>query len=102
MRTTLKAGLLLAPQGLGAMCTMPIAGRLADRIPPGRIVLVGLQTGVTLGLAGLTRIGADTTYWYVLSTLFVMGLGMGATMMPMMTAALPDRCASTRSRGAPR
>ena len=35
--TTLDAGLLLAPQGLGAMLTMPIAGRLTDKIGPGQV-----------------------------------------------------------------
>ena len=33
---TLKAGVLLAPQGLGAMLTMPIAGRLTDRVVEAR------------------------------------------------------------------
>ena len=33
--STLTAGLLLAPQGLGAMLTMPIAGRLTDKMGPG-------------------------------------------------------------------
>ena len=33
----LGAGLLLAPQGIGAMVTMPIAGILADRIGPGSV-----------------------------------------------------------------
>ncbi len=36
--STLHAGLLVAPQGLGAMITMPIAGRLVDKMPIGRIV----------------------------------------------------------------
>ena len=35
--TTLAAGLLLAPQGLGAMLTMPIAGRLTDKMGPGQV-----------------------------------------------------------------
>ncbi len=39
----LGAGLLLAPQGIGAMITMPIAGILADRIGPGKVVLVGVS-----------------------------------------------------------
>lgn len=33
--STLHAGLLMAPQGLGAMVTMPIAGTLADRCRSG-------------------------------------------------------------------
>ena len=34
--------LLVAPQGIGAMLTMPIAGPLTDKIPVGRIVPFGL------------------------------------------------------------
>jgi EmrB/QacA subfamily drug resistance transporter len=45
----LGAGLLLAPQGIGAMITMPIAGFLADKKGPGKVVLVGIAT-VTLGM----------------------------------------------------
>ncbi len=86
--STLMAGLLIAPQGLGAMFSMPIAGRLVDRIGPGRIVLVGLVL-IALGLGTFSQIvGADTSYWQLCGSLFVMGLGMGATMMPLMTAAL--------------
>jgi hypothetical protein len=33
-------------------------------------------------------VSADTAYWKLILTLFVMGLGMGATMMPLFTAAL--------------
>jgi EmrB/QacA subfamily drug resistance transporter len=85
--SALSAGLLLAPQGLGAMLTMPIAGILVDRIGPGRIV----QTGVVVIVASMlvfTQLGADTSYWLLGGALFVMGLGMGMTMMPMMSAAL--------------
>ena len=38
--STLVAGLLVAPQGIGAMLTMPIAGTLGDKLPVGRIVPV--------------------------------------------------------------
>ena len=38
--SALDAGLLLAPQGLGAATAMPIAGRLTDRLGAGRIVPV--------------------------------------------------------------
>ena len=41
--SALMAGLLVAPQGIGAMLTMPIAGTLSDRMPVGRIVPVGLR-----------------------------------------------------------
>ena len=94
----LGAGLLLAPQGVGAMITMPIAGILADKIGPGKIVLVGI-TVITAGMAMFTQIGADTSYAYMLGALFIMGLGMGGTMMPIMTAALATLTAHNVARG---
>ncbi|GAA3385263.1 DHA2 family efflux MFS transporter permease subunit [Cryptosporangium minutisporangium] len=85
--SVLWAGLLVAPQGLGAMCTMPIAGALSDKMPVGRIVPIGL-IAIIIGMAGLTQITATTSYTILIAWLFVLGLGMGLTMMPIMTTAL--------------
>ncbi|MFG2085919.1 DHA2 family efflux MFS transporter permease subunit [Spirillospora sp. NPDC048824] len=84
----MASGLLLAPQGLGAMITMPIGGKLVDRIGPGRVVLSGLVV-VVLSVVGFAAIlEADTSYWALGAVLFTMGLGMGMTMMPVMAAAI--------------
>jgi EmrB/QacA subfamily drug resistance transporter len=83
----LYAGVLVAPQGIGAMLTMPIAGALTDKIPIGRIVPVGLVL-IVIGMFGLTQITSDTSYSLLIAELVVMGLGMGATMMPLFTVAL--------------
>ncbi|WP_284678103.1 DHA2 family efflux MFS transporter permease subunit [Frankia sp. AgKG'84/4] len=85
--STLNAGLLVAPQGLGAMLTMPLAGRLTDRTGPGRIVVGGLVL-IAAGLAVFTQVSADSAYLPLVGALFVMGLGMGMTLMPIMSAAL--------------
>ncbi len=86
--TPLSAGWLLAPQGLGAMLTMPIAGALVDKFPVGRIVPFGLLL-ITGGMFALTQVEADSSHWgFIIPILFVMGLGMGGTMMPIMTSAL--------------
>ena len=85
--TTLEAGLLLAPQGLGAMLTMPAAGILTDRIGPGKVVIAGIAT-IVVGMGMFTQVAADTSYVFLLAALFVMGLGMGGTMMPIMTSEL--------------
>jgi EmrB/QacA subfamily drug resistance transporter len=85
--SALQAGLLLAPQGIGAMLTMPLGGRLADKIGAGKIVLPGIVV-ILAGLAVFTQVGADTSYVVLMAGLFVMGLGMGATMMPISAAAL--------------
>jgi EmrB/QacA subfamily drug resistance transporter len=85
--TTLAAGLLMAPQGIGAMLTMPVAGRLVDKIGPGKIVLTGLPL-ILVGLGVFTQVAGDSPAWLLMGALFVMGLGMGCTMMPLMTAAI--------------
>jgi EmrB/QacA subfamily drug resistance transporter len=97
--SVLKAGLLVAPQGLGAMLTMPIAGTLADKYPVGRVVPFGFVT-IIAGLIGLTQsTGVDTPYWQILACLFVLGLGMGGTMMPIFTAALKTLTHHQAARG---
>ncbi|WP_101523010.1 DHA2 family efflux MFS transporter permease subunit [Nocardioides houyundeii] len=94
----LHAGLLLAPQGIGAMITMPIAGLMADKRGPGKIVMVGI-TLITIGMAMFTQLEADTSYAFLLGSLFVMGLGMGATMMPIMSSALQTLSDHNIARG---
>src|SRR3954454_546532 len=83
----LASGWLVAPQGFGAMVTMPIAGFLADKIGPGKVVLTGLVLD-TLGMAMLIGVDDGTSYTYIITSFVVMGLGMGSTMMPIFTAAL--------------
>ena len=93
------SGWLVAAQGVGAMVTMPIAGALADRFPVGRIVPVGLLL-IVGGMFALTQVTADTPYWgYLIPVLFIMGLGMGATMMPLMTSALKTLTSHQVARG---
>jgi len=85
--STLHAGLLVAPQGIGAMLTMPLAGSQVDKHPIGRIVPFGL-VGILIGMFGLTQLTATTPYPVIMAELFVMGLGMGGTMMPLFTSAM--------------
>ncbi|GAB3586060.1 MFS transporter [Amycolatopsis endophytica] len=95
--SALQAGLLLAPQGFGAMITMPIAGRLVDKIGAGKVVLPGLVL-IIASVAVFTQVGADTSYGLLLAALFVMGLGMGMSMMPISTAALQTLTQRTVAR----
>jgi EmrB/QacA subfamily drug resistance transporter len=85
-QSALHAGLLLAPQGLGAALMMPLAGRSVDKRGAGRIALLGVAL-LTAGLVGFTQLGATTPFWLLGGLQFVIGLGMGAAMMPSMSAA---------------
>jgi EmrB/QacA subfamily drug resistance transporter len=83
----LASGWLVAPQGFAAMLTMPIAGFMADKIGPGKVVLTGLVFD-TVGMAMLIGLDNKTPYSYIMTSFVIMGLGMGATMMPVFTAGL--------------
>jgi EmrB/QacA subfamily drug resistance transporter len=85
-QSALQAGLLMAPQGLGAALGMNRAGRLTDRIGGGPVVVAGLLM-LMLGTVAFTQVQADTPYWLLEASLVVRGVGLGFTMMPAMAAA---------------
>ncbi|HWE59614.1 MAG TPA: DHA2 family efflux MFS transporter permease subunit [Solirubrobacteraceae bacterium] len=93
----LMAGVLLAPQGLGSMITMPIAGQLSDKTGSGRIVPFGML-GVLASVIWLTQIGAHTSWLAVCIDLFVFGLGMGFAMMPIFTGAMQSVTGAAAAR----
>ena len=84
--SALTAGLLMAPQGLGAAFAMPIAGRITDRIGGGPVALVGVIV-LTLATVPFAFVGPHTPYALLASVLVVRGLGLGGAMMPAMAAA---------------
>ena len=77
---------------------MPIAGRLADRFGPGRVVVPGLFV-VLLGTFAFTQVTATTSETLLAVSLFIRGAGLGMTMMPAMSAAYQvlDRAAVPRA-----
>jgi EmrB/QacA subfamily drug resistance transporter len=85
--SALEAGLLLAPQGIGAMITMPLAGRLTDRYGPDYLPAAGIPL-LVIGMAPFAFVTAHTPYALLLGFSVVLGLGMGLAMMPTMTAAM--------------
>jgi MFS transporter, DHA2 family, multidrug resistance protein len=88
-QTPLQSGVHLIPRGLGAMLTMPIAGRIMDKRGPGWVVLVGI-TLIAIGM-GAFAYGVSHQYAYtpvLLTGLAVMGMGMGSTMMPLFGSAV--------------
>jgi EmrB/QacA subfamily drug resistance transporter len=99
--TPLATGLLLVPQGLGAAVAMPFAGRLTDTIGARVVIPVGIVLAL-LGTTVYTQVGADTSYAVLALALFVIGLGLGATIMPAMAVAYQSvsRAAVARATGA--
>jgi EmrB/QacA subfamily drug resistance transporter len=82
----LNAGLLLAPQGIGAALMLPISGRLTDRLGGGPVVVVGC-TIVALATLPLVFVTNHTSYVLLGGVLFVRGMGLGASIQPATAAA---------------
>jgi EmrB/QacA subfamily drug resistance transporter len=80
------AGLLMAPQGIGAACIMRWSGSVTDRVGPRRVVPFGilLMAAATIPFAFVTT---STSEVLLAGTLFLRGLGLGLTMMPVTAAA---------------
>jgi EmrB/QacA subfamily drug resistance transporter len=84
-----QAGLLMAPQGIGAALVMRKSGSITDRLGPRRVVPPGIliMAAATVPFAFVT---ATTDQFLLAGTLFVRGLGLGLCMMPIMAAAYFD------------
>jgi EmrB/QacA subfamily drug resistance transporter len=83
--TPLQAGLLLAPQGIGAMLGTTVVGRVLDRTGAARAtILVGLALAAlgTLPFA----IDPDLDELLLAGALVVRGIGLSASLVPTMTA----------------
>jgi EmrB/QacA subfamily drug resistance transporter len=85
-QSPLTAGLLMAPQGIGAALVMPLAGKLTDRHGAGRVVPAGLVV-VSLATLAYTQLGPHTSFAVLAVSLFVRGIGFGFVMMPAISAA---------------
>ena len=99
--SALTAGLLMAPQGLGAAAAMPIAGKLTDRLGGGRVAVAGLLI-LTVGTIPFAFLKSDTSYTVLALLLVLRGLGIGSSMMPSMAAAYAslERAAVPRATSA--
>ncbi|MER7193734.1 DHA2 family efflux MFS transporter permease subunit [Streptomyces flaveolus] len=78
---TFAAALLLAPLGVGSALSMPLTGRLSDRLGSRSPVLAG---GVVAGLSALafTQVGAHTPEALTALIAFTLGLGLGSVGAP--------------------
>jgi MFS family permease len=84
--TVVDAGLLMAPQGIGAALSMPFAGKLSDRHGGGPIALIGVAITALLTIP-FGFVGTHTSIAWLSLAMFVRGTGIGFGFMPAMTAA---------------
>jgi EmrB/QacA subfamily drug resistance transporter len=85
--SALSVGFMLTPSALGVALTMPVGGRLADRIGARIPVTIGLAiTAISFWPLGHLRV--DTPMAVVAAWLFLGGFGVGLAMMPNTVIAM--------------
>ncbi|MEV5541015.1 MDR family MFS transporter [Saccharopolyspora shandongensis] len=80
-----EAGLLLAPQGIGAAAGSLVVNRLIDRLATRTLVLTGIAL-ITIGTAPLTNLAVLGTDALLGSALLVRGVGIAMISAPVMSA----------------
>jgi MFS family permease len=85
-QSALHAGLLMAPQGIGSVVILPIAGRLSDRFGAGRVIPFGLLLAMA-ATAVFARAGTSTPFSVLAVAQFLRGMGMSSVMTPAYAAA---------------
>ncbi|MET7393776.1 MDR family MFS transporter [Dactylosporangium sp. NPDC005572] len=82
----LTTGLVLAPQGIGTAAALPVVGRLADRIGPRPLVVVGALI-TAAGTVPFALLPTDPNDIVLSASLLLRGIGMAAVGIPAMAAA---------------
>lgn len=83
----LKTGLVMLPQALASGLTMPIGGRLFDKVGARPLAVTGISI-ITFCMFMLSRMTPDTGLAYIMTFLGLMGAGMGLSMMSVNTHVL--------------
>ncbi len=84
--TALTAGIMLVPQGVGALLSRGLAGRLTDSIGA-RWITVGGFVIVAASTVPFAFAGTSTNYWLLAFWLVLRGFGLGAVTIPVMAVA---------------
>jgi predicted MFS family arabinose efflux permease len=84
----IQTGVAFLPMTAAIAASSTVAGRLASRIGPGR-VLTGGMTLIALGMAGFSFIDAGGSYWSdVLAPSLVTATGIGFSFVPVTIAGM--------------
>lgn len=85
--SALGSGLSTFPEALGVMAGAQLTSRfIYPALGPRRNIAIGL-TGVSVSIALMTLIGAQTSLWWMRLLMFCLGVAMGQVFVPAQAAA---------------
>ena len=82
-----QAGAVLLPAGIVLAITIPIAGRLADRLPIHRLVMTGLLL-LALSFALMLSVGLGTALWLLMAWTAIGRIGLGFVLPSLNLGAM--------------
>ena len=87
--SVLHAGLLLIPQGVGALAARFVVGKLVDRFGA-RTVTISSFLLAAVATIPFALAGPGTSLWWPGAVLVVRGVGIGAVLIPPLSVAYQD------------
>ncbi|SDB68313.1 DHA2 family efflux MFS transporter permease subunit [Belnapia rosea] len=93
------AGLAMAPRGLGTMAAMFIAGRLASRVDPRKVMAFGVLV-LAWTLWDMTGWTPDVSMTTLVTTTILQGVGLGFVFIPLNLVAFATLDPALRTDGA--
>src|ERR1700757_375096 len=84
--TATWAGLLLSPGGLVTMFMMFVVGRLASKVQPKYLIIVGAVL-IALSMYDMTNVYGDLGFWFFALSRIYIGVGLPLIFVPIMAAS---------------
>jgi DHA2 family multidrug resistance protein len=84
--TATWAGLLLSPGGIVTMVMMFVVGRLAAKVQPKYLIIVGAVL-IAVSMYQMTNVYGDLGFWYMAQSRMLLGVGLPLIFVPIMAAS---------------
>ncbi|PAY09829.1 EmrB/QacA family drug resistance transporter [Bradyrhizobium sp. UFLA03-84] len=84
--TATWAGLVLSPGGVVTMAMMFVVGRLAAKVQPKYLIIVGALV-IAASMYSMTNVYGDLGFWYMARSRMLIGVGLPLIFIPIMAAS---------------
>ena len=84
--TATWAGLLLSPGGVVTLIMMLVVGRLAAKVQPKYLIIVGAVL-IAVSMYQMTNVYGDLGFWFMARSRMLLGVGLPLIFVPIMAAS---------------
>jgi MFS transporter, DHA2 family, multidrug resistance protein len=85
----LRAGIAMAPRGLGSFIAMPLVGLIMGKFDPRKLLTVGMIV-CALTLVQFSQLNLQAGYWDYFWPQLEMGLALGLVFVPLTTTSMSE------------